>query len=211
MRHGKGHTGFTLVELLLAMGMIALIVSALFGTWRGTSQSWLRTLPQQSLQQQGYALLERIASQIRCCPGSPQESSDANDDIHTVFVSHPETGDPLLQLVTARSLLFGQSPTYGYVQATYKIEPHTGRLLYQEQDWPDVFESTEQDWHILSEQIQEIQLHFVTGEKILNRWDADEVSGLPDAVHILLKLQSARGDSWEEELIVRPVCQGGAQ
>ncbi len=202
--------GFTLIELMVAMALIGLIVSALYGAWRGTVGAWADIAPAQRHHQDSFALLEKLTSQLRCSylPQDQPESNTTRKEVASYFLARPAGQKPLLRFITTRSLLFGETPRYGLVQAEYRMDFAAGRLLYRESPWPDVFEGKDADWLVLSEDMVSVEMTFTKEDKTQNHWDAEKDEGLPELIEVNL---TPVGKAMALQGWVRPVCATGEQ
>ena len=66
MKNRYGKNGFTLVEILVAMAIIVVIVSLVYGSYFATSKSTQAYKSRIALFQQGRKVLRQMARQIRC-------------------------------------------------------------------------------------------------------------------------------------------------
>lgn len=205
--------GFTLIELMVAMVLIGLIVSALYGAWRGTVGAWTDIAPAQRRHEESYRLLEQITGQLRCSylPQDQAASNTNSKEAESYFLARPAGQEPLLRFITTRSLRFGETPRYGLVQAEYRLDFAAGRLLYRELPWPDVFERKDTDWLVLSKNIVSLELIFAKEDKTQNHWNAEKDGGLPELIKVNLMPDTTQQNVTALQGWVRPVCTVGEQ
>jgi len=190
-------SGFTLVEILVAVAIIATIVSMVYGSYFATSKSAQACRKRIALSQQGRKLLEQMAQQIRCSyagsvkrPTPPAgkvslKNEDTQENITSYFDGNSgEMGGEILNLVTTYGIVEQKSP--GLLKVTYKFDKRSGTLLFSQQrfiDAPDSF-FERKNWQPLAENINSVELAFSDGQRWLNTWDFKEKKALPYAVKI---------------------------
>jgi hypothetical protein len=72
MSAGRREGGFTLVELVLAVGLLSLLMLALFQLVDTSTTIWRRTDTNRELGEMGSALLDRLAADVHALEGGPQ-------------------------------------------------------------------------------------------------------------------------------------------
>jgi prepilin-type N-terminal cleavage/methylation domain-containing protein len=190
-------SGFTLVEILVAVAIIAAIVSMVYGSYFATSKSAQACSKRIALSQQGRKLLEQMAQQIRCSyagsikrPTPPAgklslKNEETQENIINYFTGGSGVmGGEILNLVTTYGIVEQKSP--GLLKVTYKFDKRTGTLLFSQQSFIDAPDSLFQKkiWQLLAENIESIELAFSDGRQWLNTWDFIENKALPFAVKI---------------------------
>jgi len=195
----SGKNGFTLVEILVAVAIIAAIVSMVYGSYFVTSKSAQACKRRIAASRQARELLGRMAQQIRCSyAGSVQKSKPAagkgslkkektQENIINYFNgSSGEMGGQILCLVTTNSILEQKSP--GLFEVTYKFDKNIGTLFLSQERFVDAPKSLIEDrnWQPLAENIESIELEFSDGRHWLPTWDFKEKKTLPYAVKINL-------------------------
>ncbi len=199
MNNRSGKNGFTLVEILVAVAIIAAIVSMVYGSYFVTSKSAQACKRRIAASRQARELLGRMAQQIRCSyAGSVQKSKPAagkgslkkektQENIINYFNgSSGEMGGQILCLVTTNSILEQKSP--GLFEVTYKFDKNIGTLFLSQERFVDAPKSLIEDrnWQPLAENIESIELEFSDGRHWLSTWDFKEKKTLPYAVKINL-------------------------
>jgi prepilin-type N-terminal cleavage/methylation domain-containing protein len=191
--------GFTLVEILVAVAIIAAIISMVYGSYFVTSKSAQACKRRISASQEARELLGRIAQQIRCSyAGSVQKfkpaagkgalkKEETQENIINYFNgSSSEMSGEILYLVTTNSILDKQAP--GLFEVTYKFDKNTGTLFLSQKRFVDGHKSfiENRNWQPLAENIDSIELEFSDGRHWLPIWDFKEKKVLPHAVKINL-------------------------
>jgi type II secretion system protein J len=194
--------GFTLVEILIAVAIIATIVSMVYGSYFATSKSAQVCRKRIAMSQQGRKLLGQMAQQIRCSyAGSVKTSTTRagkgslkNEEIQENIINYfdgnsGEMGGEILNLVTTRSIVEEKRP--GLLKVTYKFDKRTGTLLFSQERFVDALDSLleKKIWQPLAENIESIELAFSDGRQWLNTWDFKEKKALPFAVKINITCQ----------------------
>jgi prepilin-type N-terminal cleavage/methylation domain-containing protein len=189
--------GFTLVEILVAVAIIAAIVSMVYGSYFATSKSAQACKRRIAISQEGRELLGRIAQQIRCSyadsvkkstppavKGSLKKEETPENIINYFNGTSGEMGGEILYLVTTNGILEEKTP--GLFEATYKYEKSTGMLFFSQERLVDRSKSfiENRNWQPLAENIECIELEFSDGQQWLPAWDFREKKALPYAVKI---------------------------
>ena len=199
MKSRGGKNGFTLVEILVAVAIIAAIVSMVYGSYFVTSKSAQACKRRIATSQEGRELLERMAQQIRCSyAGSVKKSTppavkgslkkeETQENIINYFNGDSgEMDGEILYLVTTNGILDKQAP--GLFEVTYKFDKNTGTLFLSQERFVDGPKSLieKRNWQTLAENIESIELEFSDGQQWLHTWDFKEKKALPYAVKINL-------------------------
>ncbi len=190
--------GFTLVELLIAMALIATVLSMVYGSYIATTRSARACKSRIALAEKGRTTLEQIARHIRCSyVGS---LSDVTENVKTgsgqtevgpeATVSY-FNGDAravngeILRLVTTSGLAEEKGATDGLFEVVYKFDKRTGELALSLSRFVGTArEAEKRNWRVVADQIESIGLEFFDGDKWLERWDFEDKNGLPRAVRI---------------------------
>ena len=199
MNSRSSKSGFTLVEILVAVAIIATILSMVYGSYFATSKSAQACKTRIALSGQGRKVLGQMARQIRCSyVGSARkykyptrEVSQQREKIpeNTIDYFNGSSDDPggeILHLVTTNSILGGQAPAEGLFEVTYKFDKGSGTLFLSEERFVDTPESVieKRNWQPLAENVECVELAFFDGRQWLPRWDFKEKKKLPHAVKI---------------------------
>ena len=178
MNSRSGKKGFTLVEILVAVAIIAAIISMVYGSYFATSKSAQACKIRIALSQQGRDLLAQMAQQIRCCyVGSAKENNYPNRKISQQNKTRPEnitsyfngdsgeTGAEVLHLVTTSGISQGQATKYGLFEVVYKFDKNSNTLFSSNERLLDTPQNVveKRNWQPLAENIASIELAFSDG------------------------------------------------
>jgi type II secretion system protein J len=194
--------GFTLIEILVTVAIIATIVSMVYGSYFATSKSAQACRKRIALSKQGREIVGQMARQIRCSyassvkkstppavKGSLKKEVTLENTISYFNGNSGEMGGEILYLVTTNGSLDKQAP--GLFEVTYKFDKRSGTLLFSQERFIDTPKSffEKKNWQPLAENIESIELAFSDGRQWLNTWDFKEKRGLPYAVKINITCQ----------------------
>jgi len=205
MSSSSGKSGFTLVEILVAMAIIVTIVSMVYGSYFATSKSTQTYKSRINLSQQGRKVLEQMTRQIRCSYANKADKNTSQTSIHQQGKADPvveinyfngnsdEPSEEILHLVTTNGLFVGKGPPDGLFEVTYKFDKSRGILFSSQRRFASTTKSAVQKnkWQPIAEDIERLNLAFFDGQKWQNKWDFKEKRELPSAVKINI--------TWEDE------------
>ena len=199
MNNKSNKNGFTLLEILVAMAIIVLIVSIVYGSYFTASKSAQACEARIASSQQGRVLLEQVARQIRCSYANYTEKyanpvKGAGQDLKTVpenpvnyFICNPQNPNgEILQLVTTSSFWTGHNPDDGLFEVKYKFDKMNKLLLLSQRRFVEVPEGALEKgiWQQVARNIGRFELAFFDGRQWLKSWDFNEQKRLPLAVKI---------------------------
>lgn len=198
-------TGFTLLEILVAMALIVTIVSMVYASYFATSKSTQIYKARMELYQQGQNVLKQMARQIRCSYSgtdekhtyASQQAEIPKNDVHCYFNGNPEepTGE-ILHLVTTNGPLRDQKPAPtpvsrqedvgGLFDVIYKFDKNSGALFLSQERFIGASTSVvgKRNWRPIAKNVECIELSFFDGLQWLNKWDFKDNMKLPCAVKI---------------------------
>ncbi|MHC4641136.1 MAG: type II secretion system protein GspJ [Planctomycetota bacterium] len=199
MKRRSVKNGFTLVEILIAVAIIAAIISMVYGSYFAASKSAQACETRIALSQQGRTLLEQMAQQIRCCyTGSvkehkypDREASQKKEITPEQIISYftgdsGEMGGEILYFVTTNGISEEQAAEDGLFEVVYKFDKHSNTLFFSQERFLNAPLSVaeKRNWQPVAENIESIELAFSDGQQWLQSWDFKEKRGLPVAVKI---------------------------
>ena len=199
MKSRSEKTGFTLVEILIAVAIIAAIIAMVYGSYFAASKSARACKVRMALSQKSRTTLEQMAKQIRCCyAGSakeskylenkvPQQKKTTPESIKSYFNGNSgEMGGEILYLVTTSSISEGQAEEDGLFEVIYKYDKNSGTLFFSQERFVDTANSSidNRSWQSVAENIESIELAFFDGRQWLQSWDFKEKRELPVAVKV---------------------------
>lgn len=199
MNSRSGKTGFTLVEILIAVAIIAAIIAMVYGSYFAASKSARACKVRIVLSQESRTVLEQMTKQIRCCyAGSAEEykypeskatqqKKIAPESVKSYFNgTSGEMSGEILNLVTTSGASEDKAGQDGLFEVVYKFDKNSGTLFFSRERFVDTTNSSteKKNWQSLSENIDSIELAFWDGRQWLQRWDFKEKRELPLAVKI---------------------------
>ncbi|MEN6428265.1 MAG: type II secretion system protein GspJ [Phycisphaerales bacterium] len=199
--------GFTLLEILVALSVLGVIMSALYGSYRAITDS-IREIPiRVEADQKSRQFVQRLSRQARCCyPGGGQRSSrtvpgqkpvkSATQDERVSLFRGGGTplDDVLLQLVTADSGSGRESHLGSLRLVSYKLDSSRHTLLTREEPYGQQDEDRDEGWRPILENLDEIEFAYFDGKNWQAEWDSSVSGGLPGALRVKLAVGSERGD-----------------
>ena len=190
--------GFTLVELLVAVALIATVLAMAYGSYFAISGSARACSSRIALSEQGRKTLEHIARHVRCSyagsVGDNTEDAEARSDqgeaepVGSVSCFSGDADAPdgeILHLITTSGLSAEKGPTGGLFEVVYRFDRRRDELaLSLVRFVAAAREAKERDWRLIADEIESIDLAFFDGEQWLGRWDSRDRRELPRAVRI---------------------------
>jgi type II secretion system protein J len=224
MSRRPGKYGFTLVEVLLAMAIIATIISIVYGSYFVISQSVKTCKMRTALSQQGQKALGLLARQIRCSyvPAANTEKhtsgqkTAANENATDYFSgSSDASGSATLHFITTNAFASKQKAADGLFEVDYKLDGKTGVLLLNQRPFAGTPGSTsENTWLPIAKNIASIKLEFFEGHQWLRGWNFKEQGQLPAAVRINITCEDENRREYHCETVAYVYCgtnQGNAR
>ncbi len=199
MTHKADKTGFTLIEMLVAVAMVVTIVSMVYGSYSATSKSAEAYKARMTLCDQARSVLQQMARQIRCCyGGAPTDSADPTKAAlpkTAALLQSPVNyfkGGPnapngeILHLVTTSALSGEPDLAGGLFDAAYRFDKSTRTLFVSCTRFVQTPKGLveERDWSPLIENVDHIELTFFDGRQWIDEWDFTRRKNLPAAVRI---------------------------
>jgi len=218
--------GFTLVEILVAVALIAAILSMVYGSYFATSKSAQACKARIDMFQQGRKTLEQMAQQIRC-------SYASTDAKHTDSVSSnsfqmkmiPENyinyfngnsdapRGEILHLVTTNGFFEEKVPVDGLFDVTYKFDKSTCVLSLSQIGFVGTAKKLEErNYRPIATNIKRLELTFFDGQQWLHSWDFKDKRKLPYAVRIEIGFEDENYQRCDYSTVVNVSCRkNGAQ
>jgi prepilin-type N-terminal cleavage/methylation domain-containing protein len=199
MTHKADKTGFTLIEMLVAVAMIVTIVSMVYGSYSATSKSAEAYKARMTLADRARSVLQQMARQISCCyGGAPADSTEPTKAAlpkRAAILQSPVNyfkGGPsapkgeILHLVTTSALSGEPDLAGGMFDAAYRFDKGTHTLFVSCTRFVQAPKGLveERDWSPLIENVEHIELAFFDGRQWLGEWDFTRRKNLPAAVRI---------------------------
>ncbi len=191
--------GFTLIEILVAVTIIATIVSMVYGSYFATAKSADVYKTRMTLSGRTRKVLCRMARQIRCSYiGKATEDTDLagtdSGSTNTVrkspviyFNYEPDApGSGILYLVTTHKLFCEDGYANGLFDVAYKFDKNIGTLYLSQRRFAGTHENRIEDrnWRPLLTNVESLGLGFFDGRQWRGKWDFGQQQKLPLAVKI---------------------------
>ena len=215
--------GFTLLEILIAMSIVLIIFSVVYGTYFAATSSANRCNANITTTREARSLLAKISRQLRCVyvPTHPQPVKRASTatftadlitdvDEQVIFRAGTEDRDGIiLRMVTTAGIFNDRLSQHGPFQVAYRYDSDQGILFYaqqlivmQSQSHPQRYE-----WFPLAENIESIELSFFDGRNWFDHWNHREQNQqLPCAVKIEVIMNNTNSGTCEITTTASPVC-----
>ncbi|MBN1805961.1 MAG: hypothetical protein JW837_11985 [Sedimentisphaerales bacterium] len=199
---------FTLLEIIIAICMVALILGGVYGTYTATIRSLEHSKPRHVLQKQAHIFLQRIASELRCCYAGYEneslrpsiksirtigESRIRQQDVSLFKGGEVLSGQSILRFVTSEVNLKQKQVMGGLVVIEYMMNSSKNTLLRSERRYIDGLnvDSGDCNWFVVLEDIQTVTVEYFNGKEWLKGWDSNDMEkSLPKAVRVSLVMQS---------------------
>ena len=137
-------TGFTLIEIIIAIAIVFTILSVVYGTYFATTGSVQRCQTKIDAACQARTLLEKMSRQIRCIypipndkpPATEPKSQDRPWNIQNNYPSSLEApadkneSNIIISMVTTAGIFRDKLLTHGPFRITYKYDPNLKTLFY---------------------------------------------------------------------------------
>ncbi len=183
--------GFTLVEVLIALAILAMIVVSTFTIFRSASKSWQKGETRSERYQNARNAIYRISTEIsQAVINSNSLCKFTGDKNKVSFISFVSTESGAFELGELEFWLDG-----------------AGRLLMRNDDVdPDYDFTTYDHSDVLSENVSELEFSYFDGAVWTDAWNSDQALGvgLPKAVKIKIKIEDKKSKEGEIfEIIAR--------
>jgi len=216
-------SGFTLIEVLVAVAIIATIVSMVYGSYLAASRSAGLCKAKMALSKDTQKALQQMAGQIRCTyaghvprpsclvPHHPKDDGRwTMDDGQDYFSgNYDDFRGQILHLVTTNAIFEDRNFADGLFEVAYQFDKSRGVLSVSQERFtgPSESISAERAWQPLPGNVKSVQLQFFDGKRWLNKWDFKDQMELPRAVKIDLIFQDENYRQCHYNTIVYVCCQ----
>ena len=218
--------GFTLVELLVAVALIAAILSMVYGSYFATSKSAQTCKARITVSQQGRQTLEQMARQIRCSyagtvadrtetkpveTGSMQTGQEGmilEDDFSYFNGNSVAPRGEILHLVTTYRLFGEKESADGLFEVTYKFDKRASLLSLSQREFVGTAQKTgEKNWQPIAKGVKSLELTFFDGKKWLRSWDFQDKKKLPCAVRIEISCEDEDHRQYDSATVAYVSCR----
>ena len=198
-----GHSrGFTLMEMLLAVTLFAIVMASGFGVFRMGLQIWQRMQGRSSLERKTVLTLEKMGRDLRAAIRIPAQKEALGKQNIEYAGSNSEFNFPAI--VTKFGKKGGETTQTGRI--TYRFESSSETLCKKLENATDFYLKRAVPCEPVVQQVQSLKFRYWLYDKIgkeydwYDEWDASR--GLPKAVSLLLvqnpKLKGGQNSSKEE-------------
>ncbi|MFZ1983685.1 MAG: prepilin-type N-terminal cleavage/methylation domain-containing protein [Desulfatitalea sp.] len=205
-RSNRGIGGFTLLEILVAMSIFAIVMALIFGTFEGVFSNADHVTRSSALFEMADACLGRIATDLQAThvmqtPRYKKPEMDSEPDIYRIEAKNETMGDGTftqLRFASLAHLPIGGTHPEGIAEIVYYAqELERGEYILRRADhpypYPEKFEPKKTD-PILCEQVRSFKLLFYDKEgREQEEWDSEDDDfeySTPAAVKVELTLGS---------------------
>ena len=216
----KHQKGFTLIEILIAMSIVLIIFSVVYGTYFAATSSANRCNANITTTREARSLLAKISRQLRCVyvPTHPQPvkrasiDADLITDVDEQVIFRADTKDRdgiILRMVTTAGIFNDRLSQHGPFQVAYRYDSDQGILFYTQQLIAMRSESHPQryEWFPLAENVESIELSFFDGRNWLDHWNRrGQNQQLPCAVKIEVIMNNTNSGTCKITTTASPVC-----
>lgn len=222
----RRHTnpGFTLIEMLVALTMIAAIVSMVYGSYAATSRSMEVYDSRLTCSQRTDLVVRLIARQLRCAYARPTEpkqtassstAASAGSDgrsratsqtaeiqtlkSHPAFLGNQRNArGEILDFVTTAGLSGGLTGSQRLTRVRYQYDPSLKMLAVSSQPHADTTRKSDSaaSWQPLLWQVTNLELEFHDGSDWRTEWSSRLNQDLPRAVRVRLAVQDEKGRTY---------------
>ena len=214
MSSRSSNKAFTLIEMLIAMALISLIVTMVYGSYAATSHSLEVYSGRMACWERGHLVLRLMARQLRGAYVPPSEAtsarrvSDPNSrrTVQTaVFRAEPfKPSGEVLDFTTANGL--GDSTSLSRV--TYRYDRSGGVLYVHCRSFARRLADSRDrlEWRPVLREIGNLELNFYDGRQWQPAWDSSETRRLPQAARIAFAVTDNNGRVHRYRTTVPIVC-----
>ncbi|MDO8603130.1 MAG: type II secretion system protein GspJ [Candidatus Omnitrophota bacterium] len=176
--------GFTLVEILIALAIMAMIVASTFTIFSSASKSWQKGETRSQRYQNARNAISRISAEI--------SQAVINNNALCKF-----TGDK--NKIGFVSFVSTDSGVFELSEVEYWLDGARKLLMRNDEADPDYDFSTYDHSDILSDNVSELEFLYFDGLEWLDAWNSDGVSGvgLPKAVEIKIRVEDKKAKEGE--------------
>jgi prepilin-type N-terminal cleavage/methylation domain-containing protein len=192
-------SGFTLIEVLVAVTIIVTIVSMVYGSYFATAKSADVYKTRMTLSAQMRKVLDRMTRQIRCSyigKADEKKKLTKTDSGRTNIISKNPViyfsyksdtpGSGILHLVTTHKLFCEDGYTSGLFDVAYKFDKNIGTLYLSQMRFTGTSEKYFEDrnWRPILTNVESVEFGFFDGHEWCHEWDFEKKRKLPFAVKI---------------------------
>ena len=180
----RNNSAFTIIELLLALALVATVLTTLYATWTATSTSVRKGQLHLDHALQARSALNTLTQQLRCTVPQPLDPSDKTE----TKPSHPD--NLLCSFLTTTPL--ASKGHASLLRSDWRLDPRTHTLSCRQTSPTTNPHDAPDTWHPIASNVQSLSLRFLTHNTWQPTWPTATADNqtLPAAVEITLTLAS---------------------
>lgn len=212
-------SGFTLLEILVALAVLSMIMGVVYGSYRAVTSSIVSLQPRVAFEQKGRFFVQRLSRQLRCCYGgqfgrasrSTKRSRDGAEDAaekrNVLFAGGQALSDDVLLAFVTSGIALSRESNLGHLKfVSYRLDSSRRVLLTCEDLYGQPRDTHDQDWHAILEDVVEIEFCYFDGTEWHDEWSSAVSEGPPRAVRVALVLESQGGQTFSFAWVVPISC-----
>ncbi|MEJ2701569.1 MAG: type II secretion system protein GspJ [Sedimentisphaerales bacterium] len=222
MSESSDKNGFTLVELLIALALIATILSMVYGSYFATSRSAQACEAGMDMCRQGQAVLDQMARQIRGAYAGtrPADVNSGPSDVrkeetvrqaamsYFTGASDAPKGEILRLVTTNGSREQKNKPVKGLFKVAYRFDKGSGTLLVTQSRFTAAAKKTGPErWKTAAKGVEYLNLEFFDGRQWRRRWESSKERRLPSAVRMDIGLRNEDGRLYDGGTVAYLSCR----
>lgn len=177
--------GFTLIEVVIAVALLSLILSSVYGIFTTISATEQRLQSESDLYHQARVIFDRLGRELS---GSYLATSNEN----SAFRASNETSVNAYLSFTSTSAITNGVQQAGLVRLRYELNNEQGKVVNRllRSSAPLFAPEDQQNTQRLSSQIKKLQWRFYDGNNWQDSWDSTQNNTLPQTVEISMELMN---------------------
>jgi type II secretion system protein J len=206
-------TGFTLIEILVALAIMSTIVTMVYGSYAATSRTLDLYNSRMACSERACLVLRLMARQLRCAYApSPENSMPPTQP--DVFRADPhEANGQILSFITTGGLDAGPDRSTALSHVLYRYDPSSGTLSIRSEPYVYQVDALQDPggWRPILSGVTAVDLQCYDDRQWRPQWDGSEHRRLPKAVKIAIAVVDERGRDHEFGTTVPIACQSAPQ
>ena len=216
-------TGFTLIEIILAVAIASSVLTMIYGSFVATSRTVKACNNTADLSQHSQKVLEMMAKQIRCAYQdtaakdenslelNPRHEQKLYPNENNYFSGCTDGSNPeILHFVTTGDFLQDQEKQTNLLDIIYRFDKRSNILLLSQQKYIKTSNTAgrPKNFEPVAYKIKDIQLEFYDGQKWTRKWESKESKNLPVAVKIQITCQGENNKQYDYQTVSYVACSG---
>ena len=177
--------GWTLIELLLAVALLAVVATVVFGSFRATVTAIDRSVASGAPARQARVVLSRLADEL-----TSTDWDKKREQTFLIGVSQELEGHPADELrFTSRSHVWypTQPPATELAVIHYKVEmAHNGLRLWRQEEANAFLLKSRPETYVVAEGLAAVQIRFFSEDEWHDEWNTLTGKKLPEMVEVVL-------------------------